>query len=80
MDFQNTGLLGCPDCYEAFAAEFDDFEEGEDSADTPAQEEPEPSVSSQKKRLEAMLRHAVQRENYEEAARLRDQIKNLPSP
>ena len=80
VDFQNTGLLGCPDCYEAFAAEFDDFEEGEDSADTPAREEPEPSVSSQKKRLEAMLRHAVQRENYEEAARLRDQIKNLPSP
>ena len=78
-DFQNTGLLGCPDCYKAFAAEFEDLGSNENLADTPAHEESEPSIAAQREHLEAMLKYAVQRENYEEAAKLRDQIRSLSS-
>ncbi len=79
-DFRQTGLLGCPDCYKAFAAEFEgDSEENATSVDTPDQANQELSIAEQRERLERMLRYAVQRENYEEAARLRDQIKSLSS-
>ena len=41
---------------------------------------PDPEVSRQRQRnaLETQLRHAVETENFEEAAKLRDQLRSLP--
>lgn len=78
-DFQQSGLLGCPDCYKAFAGEFEyDTDEAYD-ADEPEKADSEPSIAEQKEYLEEMLKHAIRLEHYEEAAKLRDQIKSLTS-
>ena len=71
-DYRNTGHLGCPDCYSVFARELDPTAE---QSDTPAEEE-SPAVT--RARLQQELQKAVEQEDYERAAALRDQIKTLP--
>lgn len=71
-DYRRTGHLGCPDCYTVFARELDP------TADEPEMATPE-SASVLKAKLQSELQQAVAREDYEQAARLRDQINALPS-
>lgn len=76
-DFRQTGRLGCPDCYRVFAGEID--------GDAPlpsiesAQAEAPDSRNSPELRhnLEQRLQKAIAREDYEEAANLRDRIREL---
>ena len=68
--FRKTGRLGCPDCYTVFAREIS----LESTADESTGEKAE---INEKDQLEQALREAVEREDYETAARLRDQIRNL---
>ena len=72
-DYRRTNRLGCPDCYTFLASELNapcgDAEDGE----TTQQEQPHRST----KDLEAELQQAVEREDYERAAVLRDEIKAL---
>lgn len=76
-DYRKTNRLGCPDCYAVFAREL------ETTADFPSPEQasaaaaPESSPALTRARLETELREAVEREDYETAARLRDQMNNL---
>lgn len=72
-DYRNTGRLGCPDCYAVFAGELSPSA-GSDEA--PATDET-PVVT--RARLQQELLKAVEQEDYERAAALRDQINALPS-
>ncbi len=67
--YRRTGRMGCPDCYTVFAQELDTAPAG----DEPAEEENGDSLESLQRQLEA----AVEREDYETAAQLRDRIKEL---
>ncbi len=69
-DYRRTGHLGCPDCYSVFAQELDPTAE----AELEEQEESTPVLLA---RLQQELQQAVAREDYERAARLRDQINAL---
>ncbi len=72
---RRTGRLGCPDCYSVFAREL-----GTDLstvADMPGKSAP--TLVVQRAQLERQLYQAIEREDYENAARLRDELKNLQS-
>lgn len=76
-DFRQTGRLGCPDCYQVFAGEID--------SDAPrpgtesGQEEDTKNLNGFELRrsLEQLLQKAIAREDYEEAAQLRDRLREL---
>lgn len=76
-DFRQTGRLGCPDCYQVFAGEIDG------GAPCPAPESAQTEDSDGlngpelRRSLEQRLQKAVAREDYEEAAKLRDRIREL---
>ncbi len=80
-DYRRTGRLGCPDCYTFLAAELDSCSgaQEEDDAETAQAQEPEnPAPKAQRPtvvNLSDELQRAVEREDYELAAHLRDQIK-----
>ncbi len=85
-EFKRLGRFGCPDCYEAFAKILDPILESihdasrHQGAERPrAQEElTTPGTFRMKKeKLQKALQKAVQEERYEEAARIRDEIKEL---
>ncbi|MBR1981210.1 MAG: UvrB/UvrC motif-containing protein [Akkermansia sp.] len=69
-DYRRTGHLGCPDCYTVFARELDP------TAEEPERNNDEPP-SLKKARLQKELKLAIEREDYERAATLRDQINAL---
>lgn len=86
---QRTGFVGCPDCYEAFAEQIGPMlmamhgtdrhipiradRMGGQPVRQAAQQEAVPDDPIAK--LKAQLQQAVQEERYEDAAQLRDQIK-----
>jgi|GEM_PF-35817 protein arginine kinase activator len=88
-EFQKSGLLGCADCYEVFKPfllealpslhkgvnHVGKMIELPDDGSVPAFAVEAPV--NRVKDLQAALRRAVSNENYEEAAALRDEIKNL---
>lgn len=84
-DFRSQGVLGCPEDYELFARLLDPLisqahegathHTGHIPAGRPAQEVKEHEVI----RLQRELDSAVAREDYESAARLRDQLKAAES-
>lgn len=81
VDFRNTGRLGCPHDYQAFQAELLPLLESIHSSTRHAGKTPRrPSqrVRGQElTRLRKELQKAVTSEAYEEAARLRDRIRQL---
>lgn len=83
-DYRHTNRLGCPDCYTFLANELGTEQDAEVSADnaTPAQQNAaqQPATHTRGKSvkaLEAELQRAVEREDYERAAELRDEIKAI---
>ena len=72
-DYRNTSRLGCPDCYSVFARELGETAAASAKADSPAEADAPPS----REKLERQLRNAIEREDYERAAQLRDQLKAL---
>ena len=85
-DFRRTERLGCPVCYEVFAQEiagdqpFPPVDAGDQRPDA-AGGSPAPGTSPAKTpsvlQLKAELQQAIEREDYEKAAQLRDQIRKL---
>ncbi len=71
-DYRLTSRLGCPDCYSVFAREF--AATATAKADTPENATEEPPT---REKLERQLRAAIEREDYESAARLRDELNSL---
>lgn len=81
-DFKKTGRLGCPDCYETFSEELGALIKAMHRSEqhvgkVPSQESPDVGVKERVAALQQALEEAVAAENYEEAARLRDEIRSL---
>jgi protein arginine kinase activator len=88
-DFRKTSRLGCPACYEAFAAELAPLltglhKAGHHVGKVPSAEQVDVPATAEVEGLQKQLKEAVAGERYEEAARLRDLIreekKKVPAP
>lgn len=83
-DFLNTGLMGCPECYESFRGELmpviKKYQAGncENKMDT-AEVKPAAKEFDKLKELNQKLNEAISLENFEEAAVIRDKIRELES-
>ncbi len=81
--FKETGRLGCPHCYETFAYSLRRLlrrVHGGTQHVGKVYLPPDPSASEMEKRLEGLrrrLHRAVQSEDFERAAEIRDQIRSL---
>lgn len=79
-EFRNQGLLGCPDCYEVFGQELCHVIERAQDGKThhtgrkPGEVRVEDPAQQERLRLQRALREAVEREDYESAAQIRDQL------
>lgn len=82
-DFRQTGRLGCPHCYETFSAHLPRLLRrihGGAKHVGKVYLPPDPTASEMEKRLDGLrrkLERAVQSEDFERAAELRDQIRAL---
>ncbi|MEM7417769.1 MAG: UvrB/UvrC motif-containing protein [Gemmatimonadota bacterium] len=82
-DFKKTGRLGCPHCYETFAASLPALLKkihGDYRHVGKVYLPPDPTVSDMERQLDGLrrkLERAVQSEDFERAAELRDQIRSL---
>jgi protein arginine kinase activator len=82
VDFRNTGRLGCPHDYEEFREELTPLLEnihGETRhcGKTPRRQPQSKQTQSELISLRKQLLNAVNKEAYEEAARIRDRIRQL---
>jgi protein arginine kinase activator len=82
VDFRNSGRLGCPHDYQAFREDLTPLLEnihGETrhNGKTPRRYPQTKKTETELVQLRNRLKQAVTREDYEEAARLRDKIKQL---
>jgi len=82
-DFRETGRLGCPHCYTTFEAHLRGLLRrihGGTQHVGKVYLQPDPTASEMQKRLEGLRRkldRAVDSEDFEMAARIRDQIRSL---
>lgn len=81
-DFKKTGRLGCPTCYETFHEGMESLLKSmhrgtRHQGKTPAAMKKTVDFSEKLDTLQADLQAAIEREDYERAATLRDQIKQL---
>ncbi len=79
-EFRKTGRLGCPECYKTFMAELTMaikamHQSGQHLGKIPTREGVQTRVKSKIARLQKDLEAAIAREDFEKAAKLRDQIK-----
>ncbi len=83
-EFKNSGLLGCPNCYETFKAEIQDVIKRVAPFPTHKQEAIKPVAKKEKltkeekiNRLREDMKLAVSEERYEDAAKIKKQIAKL---
>lgn len=82
-DFRDTGRLGCPHCYETYTPHLKRLlrrVHGGTQHVGKVYLPPDPSASELERRLDALrrkLNRAVEAEDFERAAQLRDEIKSL---
>ena len=82
-DFKKTGRLGCPHCYVAFEPHLSGLLRrlhGSTQHVGKVYLPPDPSQAQQQERIAGLRRkldHAVQSEDFERAAQIRDQIRSL---
>ncbi len=81
-EFQKTGMLGCAECYHAFQKELTPLitrmqGRAQHAGRRPPVSEEEQARMSRMEELRALMEAAVATENFEEAARLRDELKAL---
>lgn len=84
QDFRKVGRLGCGDCYESFKKELTQLLRRIHSADRHVGKVPVTAGKTVKdtqtiQELRIKMEKAIQTEEFEEAARLRDKIKDLES-
>jgi protein arginine kinase activator len=80
QDFRETGRLGCPDCYRAFEAPLRDLlrrlhGSTHHLGERYAEREPQTAAREKAADLREQLRLAVETENFELAAELRDRLR-----
>lgn len=81
-DFKKSGRLGCPECYRTFTEGMEGLlktmhKGTRHAGKTPKAQQKGKDVTERVKSLQKRLEQSVLSENYEEAARLRDEIKAL---
>jgi protein arginine kinase activator len=81
-DFKKTGRLGCSTCYTVFAEPLEgmlkQMHKGtQHIGKVPKALRAKLDTTKQRERLNTQLKKAIETENYEEAAQLRDQLKEL---
>ncbi|MBR89774.1 MAG: excinuclease ABC subunit B [Verrucomicrobiales bacterium] len=81
-DFKKSGRLGCPACYQTFAGPLEgmvkQMHKGtEHVGKVPKALQQVKRATQQREKLQQRLARAVEEENYELAAQLRDEIKEL---
>jgi protein arginine kinase activator len=82
-DFRDTGRLGCPQCYETFSSQLQRLlrrVHGGTQHVGKIYLPPDPSASDLERRLDGLrrkLNRAVEAEDFERAAELRDEIRSL---
>lgn len=85
VDFSRVGRFGCGHCYTAFRAPLEDlFRKIHGATRHRGRTAPSHAVSTQSTveeevRLKEELRRAIEREEFELAAELRDRLKRLPA-
>ncbi len=84
-DFKKSGRLGCSDCYATFAEPLEgmlkQMHKGtQHVGKVPKAMRQEMDFTKQQQQLENQLAKAIQAEDYEQAAQLRDQLRELVSP
>ncbi|MEE9297290.1 MAG: UvrB/UvrC motif-containing protein, partial [Phycisphaerae bacterium] len=85
-EFRSQGLLGCARCYTAFEKPLLSLIERAHEGAThhvgkvPSRLGGEPSIHTRIAQTRRQLREAIKQEDYEAAARLRDEIKEIESP
>jgi protein arginine kinase activator len=82
VDFRNTGRLGCPNDYKVFREDLQPLLENihgdtRHCGKTPRRSPQTKEAESELIQLRNRLKQAVTKEDYEEAARIRDRIKKL---
>jgi protein arginine kinase activator len=82
LTFRHTGRLGCPQCYEAFDAALQSVLQGVHGATQHVGKvsvgaDVGSTLENRIRALENLLQDAVSREEYERAARIRDEIRDL---
>jgi protein arginine kinase activator len=82
VEFRNTGRLGCPHDYQEFRAELvplleNIHGEAKHCGKTPRRLPQTKQTQTELMQLRNRLKGAITREDYEEAARIRDRIKEL---
>ncbi|NIM20949.1 MAG: hypothetical protein GTO42_05565 [Candidatus Latescibacteria bacterium] len=81
-DFKKIGRFGCPDCYEAFGAQLIPLlrqihGRTQHKGKTPTALGPQATLRKELMGLKDMLNQAVENEEYEKAAEIRDKIKEI---
>jgi protein arginine kinase activator len=84
-DLKKTGRLGCSNCYEVFAAQLGPMLKNMHKGTThlgrvPQRYAQERELAEKLQALENTLQQAVESEEYERAASIRDQIRQLAPP
>lgn len=84
VDFKNTGKLGCADCYETFGNDLDSVlkrlhgnNRHIEGKKKEMADEQKSTVENKIEDLKLKLKECIKKEEYEEAAKLRDAIKEL---
>ena len=79
-EYEESGTLGCPQCYATFAPELNEIMGDDKDAASRAgviEQELLSAPALELGRLEVLLQDAIKSENFEEAAKLRDRIRSL---
>lgn len=79
-EFKKTGIAGCSKCYETFSSVIDSMLLRTQGTKTHIKAEPEKKEETREEkltRLNASLKKAIEAEEYEKAAKIRDEIKAL---
>ncbi len=81
-EFQKTGMLGCADCYQAFRKELTPLitrvqGRAQHAGRRPPVSEEEQARQTRMEELRTLMEAAVAEENFEEAARLRDELRAM---
>ena len=81
-EFQKTGMLGCAECYQAFRKELAPVitrvqGRTQHAGRRPPVSEEEQARQTRMEELRSLMEAAVAEENFEEAARLRDELRAM---
>lgn len=81
-EFHKTGMLGCANCYKAFHEPLETLLQqihgnSQHAGRIPKSVKKDVSIRTNIERMKQQLQRAIQREEYEQAAKLRDSIRTL---